>query len=1084
MSQLSIYKASAGSGKTFRLTGEFLNLIFKFPENYRRILAVTFTNKATAEMKARILNELNILAKGQQSAYAHSLNKEYGFSDTELQYRAKKILSFLLHDFSKFSVSTIDKFFQKIIRAFVREIGIQPGYSIELNQNEVLAKVTDELLLEIDTNLDLQKWLSGLASEKIEKGEKWDFKDDIKKLAGEILKEEFLAFDQDLINKMHNKEFLKEYINDLRLIVASFENSLDTIAQKALDLIKTNALEISDFKYGKASVPNFFNKLKNKDYELKKRTIDGAASYDMWLPKNDKKDIIEGVLNNGLFDLLNEAINYRNNNFENYNTAIQIQKLIQSLGILTDLSRKVHEYCREQNIFLISDSAKLLQTIIDDNESPFIYEKTGNTFKHFMIDEFQDTSKIQWHNFRPLIENSLALGSENLVVGDIKQSIYRWRNSDWKILSDQIQDEFKHYSPKVESLTTNWRSKKNIIDFNNAIFCYSSQVIQNYYNSEFETSNSNPNPYQTKISDSYADVYQDSPATNTNQGGYIKHTFLHEKEYNYNDEIKIRLPEIIKDLQDKSYRLKDIAILVRRGQEGQEIANILIEAKNQNQSDYKFDFISSDSLYLANSSLVKFLVSILEFILNPNDDINIAFIAYEYHQYLKKLDLNSEDLHNLIHKHPDEERENWLKKIFPTQFIKSFAQIKQLPIYELIDQLVRIFDLSTIKHEQPYLSAFLDIILEFSKKTASDIHSFLVWWNESGIKKTLSISEDQDAIRIITVHSSKGLEFKNLIIPFCNWDIDHKAFQNNIMWCKTHVEPFNKLDLIPVKYSKSLIDTVFKENYQNEKLHAFVDNINLLYVAFTRAKENLFVFSPLKAKSTGIKTVGDLLFYTYNNYQKLSSKGKDLVGFTDSWDPEKNILELGNLSNNTVVSEQTNNEFELTCFDSYNVKNKLRVKLHDNSFFTGKDSTPYEKVNYGKIMHEIFENIELEEDIPLAIEKLIIEGKISVKEKNNIENRIKETLSNKQVKSWFSSVWEIKNEAELILPNGSTLRPDRVLIGKDKVIVIDYKFGEQQEDKHIKQVKSYMDIIKKIEDKTTEGYLWYVDLNKIIEVKK
>ncbi len=1079
MSQLTIYKASAGSGKTFRLTREFLHLIFKYPENYRRILAVTFTNKATAEMKNRILSELNKLAKGISSDYLEELKKEFDLSDNQIQAKAARILSSILHDFSKFSVNTIDKFFQKIIRSFTREVGIQPGYSVELNQDEVLLKVIDELLLGLDENKELKEWLSKLASEKIEQGSKWDFKEDIQKLAREIFKEEFKAFDKQLVKKLSDKEFLKKYIRELQQIKAKFENQLKSIAREALELIKTNGLEIEDFKWGKSSVPNYFNKIiANNDFEPTSRTIKGTEAHTEWVnQKSGKKDSIENTLNQGLFDLLVQAVTYFQKSKITYYSSIEILKLIHTLGILTDISDKLREYTEDQNIFLISDAAQLIQVIVKGNESPFIYEKTGNIYKHFMIDEFQDTSKIQWHNFKPLIGNSLAQGSKNLVVGDVKQSIYRWRNSDWEILSDQIQNEFIQYNPKTEVLKTNWRSKKNIIDFNNAIFSRSSQILQQQFNAEY--SESDDNPYEVKITDAYKDVHQ-MASNNGKEGGYINHTFLNEKEYDsWKDEVKLRLPKIVEELQEKNYQLNDIAILVRTAREGQEIANTLIEYKNQNNSNYKFDFISNDSLFLQNSSLVRFILAVLEYILNPEDEINLSFIAYEFNCYLKNENISGSELHNILRN--KKENTDWYRNIFPQEFIDSLHQIKQLPIYELTDRIIRIFKLNKIQPELPYLKAFLDIILDFGKKSASDIHTFLNWWNEEGHNKTLAVSENQDAIRILTIHSSKGLEFKNVIIPFCNWEIDHKPTQTNILWCKTNEEPFGQLELIPVKYSKNLQKTIFNSGYLNEKFHAYVDNLNLLYVAFTRAEHNLFIFSPIREKKSGISKVNELLYFNYRN-SKNFPEGNGFIGLDDYWNTETNIFELGNLNKAIKQVKDLPLELEIEQFESFDIKNKLRLKLHDNSFFTGQESAPLKKVNHGKVMHEIFENISTEHDISQAIDKLVFEGKISPDEKTGLKKKIEETFTNVQVKSWFGKDWKVKTETEIILPNGKTVRPDRVISNNEKTIIIDYKFGEQEEQKHHKQVKSYMDILRKMEEKKIEGYLWYVDLGNIVAV--
>ncbi|MCD4833427.1 MAG: UvrD-helicase domain-containing protein [Bacteroidales bacterium] len=1085
MSQLTIYKASAGSGKTFKLTEEYLKLLFKYPENYRRILAVTFTNKATAEMKNRILSELNKLAKGIKSDYLEELKTEYKLSEVEIKLKASKILSLLLHDFSKFSVSTIDKFFQKIIRSFTREIGIQPGYTIELNQNDILLKVIDNLLLDLDENTELRKWLSNLASDKIEQGNKWDFKDDILKLAKEIFKENYKAFNQKLIKKMSDKEFLKSYNQELQQIKSTFENTITNHSKKAIELIATRGLTLDDFSF-KASGPAgyFYKAVQKNEFAPGKNFLKGVEDVTKWHTKSsEKKELIESLFSEGLQELALSINNFYSKNYIQYYSSVEILKFIRTLGILTDISGKLREYCEEQNIFLISDSAKLLQIIIDNNDSPFIYEKTGNIYKHFMIDEFQDTSKTQWHNFKPLINNSLAQGSKNLLVGDIKQSIYRWRNSDWKILSDEVQKDFIQFNPETQALNTNWRSRKNIIDFNNSVFSYSSQVLQQNFNGEFTESENLDNPYKTKITDAYQDVFQNIPENNSKEDGYINHTFLSEKEYDsWKDEVKSRLPGIIEDLQEKAYHLNDIAILVRSSKEGQDIANTLIEYKNQSETKYKFDFISNDSLFIANSSLVKFIISILEYILDSNDDINLSFIAHEYNCYLKSDELSNAELHELLINHTKEEQEEWLKKLFPKEFIESLDQIKQLPVYELTDRIIRLFRLNEIKAELPYLNAFLDIVLDFSKKSASDIHTFINWWEETGNKKTLSVSENQDAIRILTIHSSKGLEFKNVIIPFCNWDIDHKSNQTNILWCKTDAEPFDQLDLIPVKYSGKLSNTVFKPDYLKEKLHAYVDNLNLLYVAFTRVKENLFCFSPLKDKTKKISNVGNLLFFTYQNYKNYPTD-KTLIDFTDHWNTQTTSFEFGELKKVMDVKKDLPDEFEINQFESFDIKNKLRLKLHDNSFFTGQENAPFEKVNHGKVMHEIFENIKTEKDISQAIDKLIFDGKISPDEKPDIKQKIEETFKNEQIKNWFSDEWQIKTEAEIILTNGKTARPDRVISNNNKIIVIDYKFGEQEEEKHHKQVESYMEILRKMENKVIEGYLWYVDLNFIRKIK-
>ncbi|HAN19417.1 MAG: hypothetical protein A2X13_01965 [Bacteroidetes bacterium GWC2_33_15] len=1081
MSQLTIYKASAGSGKTYKLTEEYILLLFKSAFNYRRILAVTFTNKATAEMKSRILNELYKLSTGEKSGYLQSIKNEFNLTENEIRVKSRQILSSILHDFSKFSINTIDTFFQKIIRSFTREVGIQPGYTVELDHNEVLNKVVDELLLDLESNKELREWLVNFALTNIEEGSKWDFKNDILKLAQEIFKEEYKSFDQALIKKMNDKAFLKDYLNKLQEIKAKFENTLKAFGKQGLQIIEKNGLTIEDFSYGKSGVAGYFINISEKnDFEPRTRAISGTESIDPWIKKDSpKKEIIENALHNGLFELLLDAIHFYNENHVDYYTSLNILRFIHTLGILTDIANKLRSYCEEQGIFLISDAGRLLQIIIDTNDSPFIYEKTGSIYKHFMIDEFQDTSRIQWNNFKPLIGNSLAEGNNNLLVGDVKQSIYRWRNSDWKILSENVNNDFSQFTPDLQSLKINWRSKKKIIAYNNAAFWYSSTILQNHFNEQLPKSNPG---FENKIVNAYSDIIQQNPEGMDNDGGYVHHTFFKDSEFKeWKTEVKNRVPKLIENLQDKGFRLNDIAVLVRRGSEGQEIADTLIQYKNSltETTKYRFDFISNDSLFLVNSTVIPFILSVLNFLLDPGDDINTAYLAWNYQKNI----INTEPVKKDSQAFPESflhEKDNQLQKSLPSVFLNSLDLLKQLPLFELTDQIIKIFNLNQLKQDIPYLQAFQDIVLNFSRNKSADIHTFIEWWNEKGFNETLNISENQDAIRIITIHKSKGLEFKAVIIPFCNWEIDHKPSQVNILWCKPEKEPFNKLELIPVKYKSELTKTIFSDAYFNEKLHAYVDNLNLLYVAFTRAEQALFTFSQVKEKSKSPSTVGELLHFVYQNTESFPKPANnELINFTESFDKEKSILEFGELEYFSEKPKDLPEEIMMNDYPFFEIQNKLRLKLHDNYFFTGKENTPFKRVSHGKIMHEIFENINTEKDIPDAIEKMTFEGKISGNEKNDISEKINQTFKNEQIKSWFSDKWLVKPEREILLKNGKIARPDRVLIGKEKIIVIDYKFGEQEEEKHYKQVRTYMDIIKEMHNKPVEGYLWYVDLGII-----
>ena len=991
MSQLNIYRASAGSGKTFKLIENYLKLLFKNPSNYKHILAVTFTNKAADEMKSRIIKEINNLAKGRESNYINILSREFNLKPQDLKEKAQNILNNILHDYSRFSVGTIDSFFQRVIHSFTKEIGLQAGFNIELDDTQVLSEVIDRLLIDIDNTPDksgLKNWLIRFAETKIEEGKSWNLKNDINNLGKEIFKEEYKSFDKALIQKIENKEFLNNYFKSLNKVKYDFENTLKKIGDKAIEIISNHYLSLTDFSYKETGVAGYFYKIsEKKNFIPGKRVIDAHNEMEKWYSKSTASDIktnIENAYNDGLNELLVQALDYYNTNCYVYNTVAQISAFFYTLGILTDISKKILDYTDEKNIFLISDAAILLQEIIGDNDAPFIYEKLGNIYKHFMIDEFQDTSRLQWSNFKPLINNSLSENNTSLVVGDVKQSIYRWRNSDWKLLSEQVVKDVQNFGANSIALNTNWRSKKNIVDFNNTIFQYAARSLQEQFNQYqpllnppqrgglfhpfLQVDNEILADLKTKLTKAYQDLEQHLPEKNSHSStnGYVNISFIENTEdenlpaealaqAGWKDIVKQKLPKLIEDLQDNNYQLKDIAIIVREKNEGKEIADALLAYKNSDkaQDAYKYDVISNESLFIENSPVVCFILFVLKYFNNPSDTINNASLIHQYKRYINRTSSCSPtaNAEMSVANAKDNSNEELFKKHFPGSFINGIERLKQLPLFELVEQLSNIFSLNSITEDVPYLLAFQDIVLKFTQNETGDICSFLEWWEKNAKNQAINFSEQQDAIRIITIHKAKGLEFKAVIIPFCNWLIDHNPHHTNILWCKPDVEPFNKLELIPVKYTSKLSETIFYEEYFTEKLHAYVDNLNLLYVAFTRAKDVLYTFSPLKADvvSSQVETpdstlkdnrkitnVSELLYrlVPHLNLSAGSEGGifNNRVGGLDNyWNEKLQCFEMGKLSKIYPVKsvEQFKaNEIKLKNYPSFPIKERIKIKVN------------------------------------------------------------------------------------------------------------------------------------------------------------
>ncbi len=1088
MSKLNVYRASAGSGKTYRLTEEYLRLLFKNNMSYKNILAVTFTHKATDEMKTRIIEALYKLSnveKFNNVDYYSLFKKDFNLNDTEIKQKASNILSNILHDYSRFFVGTIDSFFQKVIRSFVREIGLQYGFNIDLDIDKVVSEVVDNLFSDIDDDEDLKNWLLDFINDKINDGRSWNIYEDIFKLSkNEIFKEDFQLFDNELISKLSDKSFLKNYLDEIKNIRNSFENYLQEIGKKALKIINDKGLTVEDFSSGKSSFANYFRKIFNKqDFVPGKRVLAAQDTIEKWY-KKDSENIqkITTVYDAGLNKLLVEAIQYYSSNKNNYYTAKVIYSQFYTLGILTDVSKKIKDYCKENNIFLISNSAVLLNKIIDGSDTPFIYEKIGSYYQHFMIDEFQDTSKLQWNNFKPLIDNSLADNNTSLVVGDVKQSIYRWRNGDWKLLAQQINKDFQNQGIDDNNpLNTNWRSKKNIIDFNNSLFNFSANFLQDVYNQSITVEDIDEK-LETQIIDAYKDVFQNTP--NEKQGGYINISFFeNSKESKFSNNVEEALPKIIEQLQDNNYQLNDVAILVRNSKDAKAISKFLLEYKNEHiNTKYKYDVISNESLYLCNSFVVSFILLILKYFVNPDDGINNANIVYQYYQYILNNPFENDEYNDIFLKISKNSKDVF-DKFLPNEFTQKSNKLKHLTLYELVENIINIFKLNNIDIEISFLQAFQNIVLNFVKSDSSDISLFLKWWDKFGIKETIKASDEQNAIQILTIHKSKGLQFKAVIVPYCNWLIDNDSHHKNILWCKPDSEPFNKLDLVPVQYSKNLVDTIFYKEYFNEKLQAYVDNLNLLYVAFTRAEEALFAFAPLNKKDE-VKTVADVLFKCFNNKSNINlSQEQKSVNVARYWDDETKAFAMGSMQQTEIDKKDALiNDFRFDKYLSNTNKNRLRLKFHSNEFFTDVNIDTKSHINKGTILHQIFENIYTDKDVETAVNKIYFEGKIDDREKQEITIQIKQLLKDDKIKNWFSNKWIVKNEMDILLSDGKIKRPDRVLIGAHEVIVIDYKFVNEEKSEYITQVSNYVSYLLKMGYKNVKGFIWYVNQNNIVEV--
>ncbi len=1016
---IKLCTASAGAGKTHKLAGEYIGLLFGQPKAYRHILAVTFTNKATDEMKQRILQELHILSVDcKKSDYLKDLLKSTSLSCEEIQSEAKKILVSILHDYSAFYISTIDKFFQMVMRSFARELGRMATYEVELDVESVLVAAIDRMYADLDDHKSgqLLDWLINFSLDEVDKGDSWDIRKKIISLSKAIFSEQFKIINNSCECELSTSEVgkLKE---SLLVITKNIEIKYRKIVKQGLDCISAHGLEVTSFKGASRSPFVYFEKA----LALRKGILEPTQSFlklqdniSAWSSKSNVNEI------EAIYPQLNEIVSQicdffsQNGEYSDYLSAKAILGNVNIMGILGDVNNRIMEFCKEKNLILISESTELLNKIIDGSDTPFIYEKIGTTINNFMLDEFQDTSAMQWDNFYPLISNSVDAGYYNLIVGDVKQSIYRWRNSDLNILAKQIRSQFRQEQIIDDPMEENWRSGREIIEFNNSFFTHCAQVAQNNFSVSDET----------PITDVYSALVQGLPQKRKDARGYVKVKFFEKPQGEEDSLVYDNLCAEIENLKGRGYLLSDIAILTRTNNEGANVVNCLI--KNG------YDVISGDSLFICSSSAVTTVVNILREIDNPDSSIL-----------------------NIYKKYMD---------------IPLVSNEKGDSLYQLCESIIRDSLNSEQKEDIAYLQAFLDLVLTYTLKEGTNISQFLKWWDEFGVKKTISAPEDINAIKVLTIHKSKGLAFKVTIIPFFKESLDHSSLRSPILWNKYSYskDGNNMADIaVPVKYSSGLGKTCFAQSYMKEKLSTCIDAINVAYVAFTRAKQELVIYAQLPDfKQDGSytkKSVSDIL-YSYCVSEL-----------------EDGCYQLGEpLHSNTKQKESS--VFEIKgAFEFAKHTDIMKSALGSGSIKDGETIR-----EWGIAMHYVFSLITHSMSVENAVKKAIEYG-VADCSYNQLLEMVTGAMDKAKEYDWFNPKYEVYNECTIINTDGNIRRPDRVIVYNNSATVIDYKFGAFSEnsiqlENYKKQVRAYMNLLLRMDFKPVKGFLWYPLDNKIIEI--
>lgn len=1094
---LKLIRASAGSGKTFSLTAHYLILLFSGIGKYREILAVTFTNKATAEMKERILSSLEELAASgyEHSKFSSILQENYPeFSDQDIRLRASEIYSSILHDYSRFSVNTIDGFVQQLIRSFAFELNLDSGYKLEMNQEKVKDELIKALNLHLENDRDLLEWVTNLAIERINDGKDWDYQKTLRDLADEIFKERYYPFQEAMLamGDEQGKEF-----NSLRQIVSTgiteFKADVLSRAQNIKRTFDDSGVLVDELNQ-KSRHPLFkLDKVINEDIAHVKVLDKLVDDFQQW--PNGKLSDTSAV--QSLYDSLNSEIKeltkFYKEGGEKYETYLAISKNSSYLRLMQGMADLLKNYRSENRALLISDAQHLLKGITgSDVDNPsFIWEKTGNKFKYFLFDEFQDTSTFQWMNFLPLIKNAIAESygerSEHLVVGDVKQSIYRWRNGDWRILHNNVRTDLLADNVSEENLEYNRRSSRNIIQFNNFLYSKLPKILQQQINQIFaETAREHLHETWSLennrlIEKAYEGSYQKA-TDNTRPGGKVEIKFFSKDEDPdlEDDESTAAAYTIEKlvELLEAGVAMKDIGILVRVNREAEEILECIFKKKNQDRlslaAGKTFQVVSGEALKIINNPAVQLLISTFRILAAHDQDSGIfkAECARLWQQISNPetsfIDLEGKDWIELAMQPITE-----LEHILPVRLCKEFDSFRQLPVNELTEKLIRIYMLGDISNHIPFLLAFRDQVALFSNGGDQGTSVFLDWWDTEGSAKALPAALHQDAVQVMTVHKSKGLEFRAVIVPFVNWKLNiySGGLIRKLLWVDSNAAGFERFNSLPVEYSKNLSDTVFAQGHFEEMLLNYMDMINTLYVATTRAKDYLCLVCPKlpPRPKTGVP----------NDIQIILS---EMLSSMDDQDPE-----FTNEDNCFVFGDELTPQEDAPITEdgslmvtSYGVNEGLTEKFRRNN---QKQETWYNaRQRKGVVLHSLLETINNLENLDKLISEKVQDGLIRLSEREEMEKAVRDVLMHEKIHSWFNTAKSVISEKDLILANGVVKRPDKLFVFEDHAVLLDFKFGEEQA-KYISDIKLYRDSLLRMgEFSEVEAYLWYSQEGKLQKV--
>ena len=1055
MNELQVYKASAGSGKTFTLAVEYIKHLIRNPYSYRHILAVTFTNKATTEMKERILGQLYGIHTNDPDSkpYLNKLVEELHLNEEEIREKAGKALELMIHDYSRFRVETIDSFFQSVMRNLARELELGANLNIELDNTTALSEAVDSMIEKLDRNSPVLYWLLDYIEERIQDDKQWKVANEIKDFGKNIFNEEYIEKGQQLRRTLQDKDCIQNYRKMLKAIEEEALEQMKGFGEQFFGLLDTYGLSVDDLNRKKTGIASYFNKLieGNTADDIRNQTVEKhLENAENWATKTsvNRLAVIE-LAKKELIPLLQSAEEFRSKNNRIINSCQLSLRYVNNIRLLNNIDEEVRLLNQEKNRFLLADTNALLHNIVKEDDPSFVFEKIGTSISHVMIDEFQDTSRMQWENFKLLLLEGLSQGADSMIVGDVKQSIYRWRNGDWSILNN-LKDKLGTYPIAEKTLNTNRRSEANIVRFNNEIFTNACRILNDIHRQE------QGNDCE-ELMFAYKDVVQET-CKETAKGSVKIRLLSNKEDIGYPEDTLQQMANEVEAMIQQGIRLNDMAILVRKNNQIPLIADYF-------DKHTPYQVVSDEAFRLDASLVICMLMDALRYLINPENGIAKAQLAASYQNEVlqRSIDLNTLLLGNI-------------DEFLPQEFVDEADNLRLMPLFELLEKLFGIFQLSRIEKQDAYLFSFFDAVNEYLQNNSSELTAFLTYWEEKLCYKTIP-SGEIEGIRILSIHKSKGLEFHTVLLPFCDWKLENE--RASYIWCSPQEAPFNELQLLPISYGTSMNESIYHSDYLKEKLQLWVDSLNLLYVAFTRPKCNLVVWCKDGQKNTVAELLASSLVHTSCEAQESID---DCIYQFGELCPSEEKKSKSVSSNKLTIKPQS----VPVWMESLETNIEFKQSNRSTAFIEGEEDEGKKYIREGQLLHNLFAMVRTPEDVPSAINRLRMEGVIESKEhEEKVLKLANWALGHPKVKEWFSGEWSLYNECAIIYKvNGElqTRRPDRVMMKDDEVIVVDFKFGKPYPE-YNEQVREYMNLLQSMGYKRVSGYLWYVFYNILEEIE-